>query len=141
VNIYIESSALLAWLLREPDAARVESIIDAADNVVTSDLALIECDRAIHRQTALGRLSAEAGARLAADLASQEASWTVLEFTAKIIERARQPFPDEPIRSLDALHVAFALQAKKDQSDVALLTLDDRIKRVGKSLGLAILPL
>jgi predicted nucleic acid-binding protein len=140
LNIYVESSALLAWLFREPGAARVETIIDGADIIATSDLALVECDRAIHRQAALGRLSSEEGARLADDLASEAASWIVLEFTPKIVERARQPFPGEPIRSLDALHVAFALQVRQEQPNIAILTLDDRIRRVGASLGFAICP-
>ncbi len=141
MNVYAESSALISWLFREPDAARVENIIDTADIVLTSDLALIECDRAIHRQIALGRLLADDGRRLAADLSSEATSWVVLEFTPQIISRARQPFPFEPIRSLDVLHVAWALQAKVEHANLSLLSLDDRIRRVGKSLGLDLLPL
>ncbi len=141
VSVYAESSALLAWLFREPGAVRVGDIMDAADVVVTSDLALIECDRAIHRQTALGRVSHSMGRRLAADLSSEAVRWTVLEFTPRIIERARQPFPVEPIRSLDALHVVWALHAKTERADLSLLSLDARVRRVGRSLGLDLLPL
>ncbi len=137
--VYVESSALLAWLLREPDAARVEAIMDAADVVIASDLTLIECHRAIHRQSALGKLSAQS-ARLAADLSLETASWVVLGFTPAIVERASQAFPIEPIRTLDALHVAFALRARSENAAIALLSLDERIRRVGNSLGLDILP-
>jgi predicted nucleic acid-binding protein len=141
MNIYVESSALLSWLFRERGTGDIEGFIDGAVTLVTSDLTLIECHRAIHRRTALRQLSSAAATRMSSDLALEAASWVVLEFSAPVVERASQPFVDEPIRTLDALHVAFALRARAEHAHVALLSLDDRIRRVGKSAGLDILPL
>jgi hypothetical protein len=56
------------------------------------------------------------------------------------VERARLPFPHEPIRTLDALHIASALIGRAAIPDLALLTLDDRIRTAAKELGFKILP-
>jgi predicted nucleic acid-binding protein len=56
------------------------------------------------------------------------------------VERARQPFPGEPIRTLDAIHLASALLARTALVGLALLSLDDRVRKAGKKLGLDIIP-
>jgi hypothetical protein len=55
------------------------------------------------------------------------------------VERARQPFPGEPIRTLDAIHLASALVARTAIVGLTLLSLDDRVCRAGKKLGLDII--
>ena len=49
MNIYAESSAVLAWLLGEAAASRVREVLRRAELVMASDLALIECDRVLIR--------------------------------------------------------------------------------------------
>lgn len=58
----------------------------------------------------------------------------------EIIERARRPFPGEPIRTLDALHLASALVAGAAVGDLALLTLDERVRMAAAALGLRVVP-
>jgi hypothetical protein len=57
-----------------------------------------------------------------------------------VVERARRPFPREPLRALDALHLASALLARATLPDLALLSLDRRIRASGAALGLTIVP-
>lgn len=59
---------------------------------------------------------------------------------AEIVERARRPFPLEPIRTLDAIHSATALVARSAVLGIALLSLDDRVRRCGRQLGFELLP-
>src|SRR3989442_1211236 len=66
--------------------------------------------------------------------------WHVLRIAAEIVDRARQPFPGEPIRTLDAIHLASALVARTAVAGVQLLSLDDRIRKAGGALGLEVLP-
>jgi hypothetical protein len=68
------------------------------------------------------------------------AHWHVLRIGPEIVERARQPFPGEPIRTLDAIHVASVLVARSAVAGLALLSLDHRIRGVGKRVGLTLLP-
>ena len=58
----------------------------------------------------------------------------------EIVDRAREPFPGDPIRTLDAIHLASALVGRSAVAGLALLSLDDRIRSVGKRLGFTLLP-
>ena len=99
MSVYAESSAVVAWLLDEDSAAEIRRLLSAQDLIVASDLALIECDRVITRAAARGSLT-EAGAH-----------WHVLRISPEILDRARRSFPGEPIRTLDAIHLASAARA------------------------------
>jgi predicted nucleic acid-binding protein len=140
VNLYAESSAVLAWLLDEPSAAEVRRWLESADIIVTSDLTLIECNRVLSRAAALGELTEAETSDRRAHLTSAAGHWHVLHLAAEIIDRAKLPFPEEPVRTLDALHLASALTARAAVAELAILSLDDRVRRSAKTLGLSVLP-
>jgi hypothetical protein len=56
------------------------------------------------------------------------------------VDRARRPFPGDPVRTLDAIHLASVLVARSAVAGLELLSLDERIRSVGKKLGLTLLP-
>jgi hypothetical protein len=64
----------------------------------------------------------------------------MLRIASEIVDRARQPFPEEPIRTLDAIHLASVLVARAALPGLKLLALDERIRRSAKRLGLALAP-
>ena len=140
MNLYAESSAVLAWLLKENAEATIYDLLANAETVTACDLTLIECDRTIWRSAALGSLDEGEVDVVRNRLASIAQHWTVLPFSSEIVERARRRFPHEPIRTLDALHVASALHARLAFPDLAMLSLDERVRRVAGSLGLPVLP-
>jgi len=140
MNLYAESSAVLAWLLKENAEATIYDLLANAETVTACDLTLIECDRTIWRSAALGSLDGGDVDVVRNRLASIAQHWTVLPFSSEIVERARRRFPHEPIRTLDALHVASALHARLAFPDLAMLSLDERVRRVAGSLGLPVLP-
>jgi hypothetical protein len=57
----------------------------------------------------------------------------------EIVERARGSLPEEPIRSLDALHLSSALTTAALIPETTILTFDDRVRRCGRGLGLTLL--
>jgi predicted nucleic acid-binding protein len=140
MNLYAESSAVLAWLLDESSAAEVRRLLASADIIVTSDLTLIECSRVLIRAVALGELSEAEAADRRAHLANAAARWHILHIASEIIDRSKQPFPDEPIRTLDALHLASALTARAAIAGLEILSLDERVRKSAKKLGLPLLP-
>lgn len=140
MNLYAESSAVLGWLLDEHSAAAVRGSLAAAEIIFASDLTLIECDRVILRAAALGELTEAEAADRRAHLTAAASHWQILRVAPEIVERARQPFPGEPIRTLDAIHLASALVARTAIAGLTLLSLDDRVRKAGKKLGLDVIP-
>jgi len=90
VNLYAESSAVLAWLLDEKSAADARRSLAAAEIIVASDLTLIECDRVLLRAAALGELTEAEAADGRAHLTAAAAHWQILRVAPEIVERARQ---------------------------------------------------
>ena len=140
MNIYAESSAVLAWLLGEVAATRVRKVLRRAELVFASDLVLIESDRVLIRAVALGEIDEVAAADRRAHLHAAAAHWHMYRVSLDIVERARRAFPVEPVRTLDAIHLASALAVRSTIPRVELLSLDDRIRRAGEQLGFRLQP-
>ena len=140
MNLYAESSAVLAWLLDEEDGPRVRELLANAHIIVASDLTVIECDRVLVRAAALSELTEAEAADRRAYLTAAAAHWNVLRLTGEMVDRARLPFPGEPIRTLDAIHLASALVARSAVASLELLSLDDRVRKTAKRLGLCCQP-
>jgi uncharacterized protein with PIN domain len=140
VNLYAESSAVLAWLLDEPSAATVRQLLGSSEITVSSDLTLIECDRVLLRAIALKELTEAEAADRRAHLAAAAAHWQMLRISPEIVDRARQPFPGEPIRTLDAIHLASLMVGRSAVRGLGLLSLDDRVRKAAKGLGVDTVP-
>jgi predicted nucleic acid-binding protein len=140
MNVYAESSAVLAWLLGEEGGQPVREVLRRAELVTASDLTLIECDRVLIRAVVLGEIDEAAAADRRAHLNEAAAHWHLWRLSADIVDRARRPFPAEPIRALDAMHLASALAVRSVVAGVELLSLDDRIRRAGEQLGFGLEP-
>jgi predicted nucleic acid-binding protein len=131
----VESSAVVAWLLGQSKASVVQNHLDRADLVFSSDLLLVECDRTLIRAEATGAVSAAGSASRRAALNQQSAYWMFLRIEGEVLERARRPFPLEPVRSLDALHLATLLVVRSIFADAELLSFDERIRANATALG------
>ncbi len=140
MNLYAESSAVLAWLLDEPTSPAVRRLLDEAEVIFASDLTLIECERVLRRAAALKDLTEAEAADRRAYLVAAAGHWQVLRIAGEIVERARQPFPGDPIRTLDAIHLASLLVARSAVVGLRLLSLDDRVRQAAKRLGVAVEP-
>jgi predicted nucleic acid-binding protein len=140
VNLYAESSAVLAWLLDESSAPAVRRLLGEAEVIVASDLTLIECDRVLLRAVALKELTEAEAADRRAHLIAAAAHWQVLRIAGEIVDRARQPFPGDPIRTLDAIHLASLLVARSAVVGLRLLSLDERVSQAAQGLGIAVEP-
>jgi len=140
VNVYAESSAVLAWLLGEGAGRRVREVLRRAELVMASDLALLECDRVLIRAVTLREIDEATAADRRAHLNAAVAHWHLWRVSPDIVERARRPFPAEPVRTLDAIHLASALAVRSAVPRIELLSLDNRIRRAGEQLGFRLQP-
>ncbi|MFV1960110.1 MAG: PIN domain-containing protein [Planctomycetota bacterium] len=132
-----------------PETGEARTVLEAlapgryrirARPVVASDLTLVECERALHRSVATGTLPEVAAVEARALLTVESVHWDRLAMGDEVIERARRPFPHEPIRTLDALHLASALLARSAFPDLAVLTLDRRVRSNARALGFEVFP-
>jgi len=136
MRLLVESSAVLTWLFGEARSREISSLLRDAELILTSSLTWIECDRVLHRQPALGQGSSQIRERFA----EIQTLWTSLDLTLECQQRARQAFPVEPVRTLDALHLSAALIAAEWVPNLRLLSLDMRVRENAVALGLEVLP-
>ena len=138
--LYAESSAVLRWLFNEDRGDEVFRLLRAADKVTCSRLTLIECRRVIHRAVVIAGLPEKDAAELRGVLGQAAARWAILEVTPEVARRAEERFPAEPLRTLDALHLASALLLNEAAPNLAVLSTDDRIRNNAAQLGFRVLP-
>ncbi len=140
MTLYAESSAVLSWILGEPKGDSVRRQLRRANIIVSSDLTLVDCDRVIVRARSLDAITAKRALSCRNRLAAAASRWNLLRLAPEIIERARLPFPKEPLRTLDALHLASALMARNAVPDIVVLSLDSRVRSCAAEMGFAVVP-
>jgi hypothetical protein len=94
----------------------------------------------IIRAVTLGEIDEATAAERRAHLNAAAAQWHLWRLSLDIVDRARRPFPPEPVRTLDAIHLASALAARSAVPSMELLSLGDRIRRAGEQLGFRLQP-
>jgi predicted nucleic acid-binding protein len=129
----MESSALLAALL-ERDTA-VMKPLPAGTQHVTSALTLAEAGRAIIRARATGRLTVAEEQAAVRALRTFERRCFILDVDRAVLARVRRPFPIEPIRTLDAVHLATAELLGEAPQVVTIVTRDVRVRDNARALG------
>ena len=130
---YIESSALVAAIL-ERDAEALSEIREIGQRV-TSALTLAEALRALLRARVAGRINPR-DERSAVRAFQRFARRCVsIAVTEEILARAARPFPVEPIRSLDAIHLATIESMSDVPQLVTVVTRDARVARNARALG------
>jgi predicted nucleic acid-binding protein len=130
---YIESSALVAALL-ERDADALGSL-RAKGRQVTSALTMAEAARAILRGRAGARLTLDEERAAVRALRRFERRCYVVAVTDAVLARVRRPFPVEPIRTLDAVHLATAELIGEPPQLVTVVTRDARVRENARALG------
>jgi predicted nucleic acid-binding protein len=133
---YVESSALVAALLERNPAAR--SAVGMRGRRVTSALTLAETARAILRARVAGRLTPEQERASVRALRRFERRCYVVSVTDAVLARVRRPFPIEPIRTLDAVHLATAELLGEPPPLMTIVTRDSRVRENAEALGYAV---
>ncbi len=126
-SLYVETSAVLRAVLEKGTTAAVGRRIERARVLVTSRLSLVEAARALFRLRSTGAASETQLATAARDLDALWARCEIWELSGAVCELAAQLSPERPLRTLDALHVATYLLARRRLGEVDLLTADRRI--------------
>lgn len=83
-------------------------------------------------------MTAAQAADLRAIFAQATSTWAVLEVSDEVARRAEVGFPVEPVRTLDAIHLASALLLREALPDLAIVTTDERVRANAHALGFAV---
>lgn len=132
VVLYVETSALLAALLEGDADAR--KTLRASLRRISSALTFAEARRAIVRARAGGRLDAAQEQAALRAIDGFERRCDSMAITEAVLARAGRPYPVEPIRTLDALHLATA-ESLGAPGRVTVLTRDLRVRQNAEALG------
>jgi len=122
---YVETSLLLAALLEGDLAAR--RALRHSGTLVTSALTFAEARRAVVRARRSQRLTPEQERSTLGALTRIRRRCAVVPVTEDVLLRVGKPFPVEPIRTLDAIHLATAEMLADDPPLLTVLTRDTRI--------------
>ena len=136
MRTYVDSSVVLRHILSGDEALNVLSI---SDEVGSSDLLIIECQRVLQRE------------RMAAHLDDQQYSLSVgllntilerlylIDMGPAVKRRAAGPFPTV-IGTLDAIHLASAILwgEVESGSEIRILTHDKQLALCAHSLGIRV---
>ncbi len=131
--LYIESSGLLAALLEHDASAR--AALRGPGRRVTSALTLAEAARGVLRARISGRLTSDEERSAIQALKTFERRCTIVSITDSVLTRAGRPFPVEPIRTLDAIHLATAELLGEAPQLVTVVTRDTRVRENAQALG------
>jgi len=123
--VYLDSSALVKLVVREPESHDLRAFLGENPAAVSSALAVTEVRRAIGRLSPRRSLSDRA--RLVLD------GVALLEMELEILEKAASLLPAE-LRTLDAIHIASALSLGTDL--LAFVSYDDRQRNAARKAGL-----
>ena len=136
--IYLDASALVKVLVPETESDALNRALLGAEDVVVSDLALTETASALGRRTRERRLSAAQARRLYRRAETLASSCRAFEITPPVHRNAERLLltSSAPLRTLDALHIALALEARA----ATLVTYDPRLRDAAASQGLFVFP-
>jgi predicted nucleic acid-binding protein len=138
--VYVESSAIAAWLLDQPGGWPAFEAIRGADVVVSSDLTLVECERTLRRSVAAREMLTSHAEMLRVEFRAVASAWNIVPIGPEVVARAREGYPDDMVRALDAIHLATALTTRVAVDDLVVVTLDHRVRRNAEALGFEVLP-
>lgn len=135
MTVYAETSAVLRWLFAEEGGEALRIALAAAEKVTSSRLTLIETRRVVRRAERDGRITGAQSADVLAVFAQAVSTWAILEISEDMARRAEDAFPNEPVRTLDAIHLASALFLRQSFPDLVIVSADERVRANAALLG------
>jgi predicted nucleic acid-binding protein len=134
---YVETSALLRVFLEGDDTLQPLLL---AGTCYTSALTFAEARRAIRRARFAGRLD-PAGVQKARQRVAEFERWSeVVPISDSVLQGIGEEFPVEPVRTLDAVHLATIQLLAETLPELDLVSTDERVRENAKALGINVFP-
>lgn len=137
MRVFLDSSALAKRYVDEAGTRDVLAWCDQATELALSVIAVPELISAFCRLQREGRLTAAQYRRLKGELLADIADALICDTTPQVVQRAVMVLEAQPLRGMDALHVAAALACEAD----VFVSADVRQCAAAKHLGLQVVAL
>jgi predicted nucleic acid-binding protein len=137
--IYLDSSALVKVFVKEASSGKLNLALSAAGEVILADLTFTELASTLGRLACEGRLSVAASHAVYRRAEKLGASYRRVELTPPVHRRAERLLltsTKTPLRALDALHIAMAIDAEA----ATVVSFDERLREAATSQGLFVAP-
>lgn len=133
--VYVDTSAVLRAALESGTTPEIESRVAISEALITSRLSLVEASRALSRAQQIGRVSERQRVDAEREIDSILGRCHIWEISRAVCERASALAPRAGLRTLDAIHLATLLEARRRLgTEVELLTADERLASAYQAL-------
>jgi predicted nucleic acid-binding protein len=132
MRLYLDSSAFLKRYLKEAGTPRVIELCGGAEEVLLSVIVTPECLATLNRLRRERRLSEQQYGTTKQELLDDLGEATLVQLEHSVVEKAISCVERSPLRALDAIHVASALECKPDR----FLSADRRQCEAARAAGL-----
>ncbi len=132
--VYLDTSTVLRTLLETGTTPEVERRIREASVLITSRLSRVETARALMRAEQLHALPAARLNRVRVEVEELWARCEVWELSSAVCALAERISPLPLLRTLDALHLATYVIARREIPTLELLTEDRRLSGAAEAL-------
>lgn len=131
MNAYVDSSVLIRLLFGQRGSLSSWPNITQA---ISSELVRVECLRTVDRTAIRGELDGETIAFRRATALDLLDRLVIVPMTQKILGRAAEPFPTS-LGTLDAIHLATALEARREFDPLLVATHDLELAIAARAVG------
>ena len=139
VNFW-DTSAIVPLLVREADTDVRESQLKQVLEIITWWGTHVECVSALCRREREGVLSSEAIQAAMVRLNELNLQWLIVSPSQVILSRAERLLKVHPLRAADAMQLAAALLAVREEpEDSTFYTADDRLAQAAQKEGFIVL--
>jgi len=136
-SVYVETSALLRVILEGDEDLRPALL---GERRYTSALTLLEATRAILRARLAARLDPGGWHQARRRLAEFGSSCEIVPLHEEVLRRAGEEFPVEPLRTLDAIHLATLGVLGEALGELEVVSCDQRVRENAAALGFSLAP-
>lgn len=140
MTVYLDTSSLVKLYVEERGSGDVRRLLDAADIIVTANIAYPETRAALSRRRRDRSLTSSAFHTAKQDFESDWPRYTVVPATRELCREAGELAERYSLRGFDAIHLAsfgFTLGELQGSDDVRFSSFDDRLNRAATRLARA----
>ena len=131
MKVYVDSSVVVRLVLGQPGQLAEWASIEMA---ISSELTRVECMRTIDRTARRAQLDVETVAERRSAALELLSRFIMIPISTAIVDRAADPFPTT-LGSLDAIHLASAIEARRELGPLTMATHDAELALAAVSMG------